>query len=321
MRGRQRIHVSRPVAQLARLDLNLLVILRELIRERNVTRAAERVAVTQPAASAALARLRRHFGDELLVRRGGDYVLSPLAAQLAEHVETACAAAERVFAAETDFDPETSNREFTLLMADYTVTVIGDRLAALVEQEAPNVRLHILVVRGALAGEAEEMIRRIDGMILPPLTTLMVPYVRSTELFRDRWVCVCWEGNCALDGASPTLADLSRLNWVAPFVPDRGRTSPAPLFAQLAILGLQPHISVRVESYQAVPYLLPGTDRVALMQERLAEKLAGPLGLRVMEIPGASQTIVEALWWCEDYDDDPGHRWLRQKLQMLAADV
>lgn len=313
--------VTRPVAQLAKLDLNLLVILRELIRERNVTRAAERVAVTQPAASAALARLRRHFGDELLVRRGADYVLSPLAAQLAEHVETACAAAERVFAAETDFDPQSSNREFTLLMADYTVTVIGDRLAALVERAAPNVRLHILVVRGALAGEAEEMIRRIDGMILPPLTALMVPYVRSTELFRDRWVCVCWEGNRALAGTSPTLADLARLNWVAPFVPDRGRTSSAPLFAQLAILGIQPHVSVRVESYQAVPYLLPGTDRVALMQERLAEKLAGPLGLRIMEIPGASQTIVEALWWCEDYDDDPAHRWLRQNLQMLAAEV
>src|SRR5581483_12396788 len=133
VRSRAEATARRSVAQLANVDLNLLVILRELLRERNVTRAAERVAVTQPAASAALARLRRHFGDELLVRRGGDYVLSPLAAQLAEHVETACAAAERVFAAETDFDPETSNREFTLLMADYTVTVIGDRLAALVE--------------------------------------------------------------------------------------------------------------------------------------------------------------------------------------------
>ena len=313
--------VTRPVAQLAKLDLNLLVILRELIRERNVTRAAERVAVTQPAASAALARLRRHFGDELLVRRGGDYLLSPLASQLAEHVEAACAAAERVFAAETEFDPQTSEREFTLLMADYTVAVIGDRLAALVEREAPNVRLHVLVVRGALAGEAEEMIRRIDGMILPPLTALMVPYVHSAELFRDRWVCVCWEGNRALNGTSPTLADLARLNWVAPFVPDRGRTSSAPLFAQLAILGIQPHVSVRVESYQAVPYFLPGTDRVALLQERLAAKLAGPLGLRIMEVPGVSQTIVEALWWCEDYDDDPAHRWLRQKLQVLAAEV
>jgi DNA-binding transcriptional LysR family regulator len=313
--------VTRPVAQLAKLDLNLLVILRELIRERNVTRAAERVAVTQPAASAALARLRRHFGDDLLVRRGGDYLLSPLAAQLAEHVEQACAAAERVFAAESKFDPQTSNREFTLLMADYTISVIGDRLSALVEREAPNVRLHIRVVRESLASEAGETIRRIDGIVSPPLTSLMLPHVRSTELFRDRWVCVCWQGNRVLDGGAPTLADLSRLTWVAPYLPDRGRTSSAPLLAQLAMLGIQPHVSVRVESYQAVAYFLTGTDRVALMQARLAEKLAAPLDLRIMECPGASEAIVEALWWCEDYDDDPSHRWLRQKLQALSAEV
>jgi DNA-binding transcriptional LysR family regulator len=313
--------VTRPVAQLAKLDLNLLVILRELIRERNVTRAAERVAVTQPAASAALARLRRHFGDELLMRSGGDYLLSPLAAQLAEHVEQACAAAERVFAAENDFDPHTSTREFTLLMADYTIAVIGDRLSALIEAQAPKIRLHIRVVRESLASEAGETIRQIDGIVSPPLTSLMLPHVRSTELFRDRWVCVCWEGNRALNGTTPGLSDLSRLTWVAPYLPDRGQTSSAPLLAQLAMLGIQPHISVRVESYQAVPYFIPGTDRVALMQARLAEKLARPLHLRVMDCPGASEAIVEALWWCEDYDDDPAHRWLRQNLQVLAAEV
>jgi DNA-binding transcriptional LysR family regulator len=313
--------VTRPVAQLAKLDLNLLVILRELIRERNVTRAAERVAVTQPAASAALARLRRHFDDELLMRSGGDYLLSPLAAQLAEHVEQACAAAERVFAAENDFDPQTSTREFTLLMADYTIAVIGDRLSALIEAQAPKIRLHVRVVRESLAAEAGETIRHIDGIVSPPLTSLMLPHVRSTELFRDRWVCVCWEGNHALSGTTPSLADLSRLTWVAPYLPDRGRTSSAPLLAQLAMLGIQPHVSVRVESYQAVPYFIPGTDRVALMQARLAEKLARPLHLRVMDCPGASEAIVEALWWCEDYDDDPAHRWLRQNLQVLAAEV
>ena len=81
----------RPVAHLANLDLNLLVALRELTRERSVTRAAQRLGVTQPAASAALSRLRRHFGDELLVREHGEYVLTPLGEQLAEQVEAVCA--------------------------------------------------------------------------------------------------------------------------------------------------------------------------------------------------------------------------------------
>ena len=80
----------RPVAHLANLDLNLLVALRELVRERSVTRAAQRLGVTQPAASASLSRLRRHFGDDLLVREHGEYVLTPLGEQLAEQVEAVC---------------------------------------------------------------------------------------------------------------------------------------------------------------------------------------------------------------------------------------
>lgn len=313
--------MKRPVTQLAKLDLNLLVILRELIRERNVTRAAERVAITQPAASAALGRLRRHFDDELLVRRRSGYVLSPLAAGLAEHVEQACAAAERVFDADSAFHPETSDREFTLLMADYTISVMGGRLAQLLQREAPNVRLHIRMVRETLAMEAEELIRHIDGIIMPPMTSVMLPHVRSVELFRDRWVLVSWAGNRALNGSAPRLSELSRLDWVAPYLPDRGHTSSAPLLAQLAMLGIQPHVSVRVESYTSVPYFITGTDRVALMQERLAQQVAGQLDLRVMECPREGQPIVEALWWCEDYDDDPAHRWLRQTLQLLAEQL
>ena len=81
--------MPRPIAHLANLDLNLLVALRELLRERSVTRAAERLGVTQPAASAALSRLRRHFGDELLVRDRGEYTLTPLGAQLAEQADVA----------------------------------------------------------------------------------------------------------------------------------------------------------------------------------------------------------------------------------------
>jgi len=119
--------MPRPVTHLANLDLNLLVALRELLRERSVTRAAERLGVTQPAASASLSRLRRHFGDELLVRDRGEYTLTALGAQLAEQADAVCVASERLFAASADFDPATSEREFTLLMADYTIVVMGRR--------------------------------------------------------------------------------------------------------------------------------------------------------------------------------------------------
>src|SRR5689334_2396942 len=126
-----------PAAHLANLDLNLLVALRELLRARNVTRAAARIGVSQPAASAALSRLRRHFDDELLVRGRSGYALSPLAMQLADQVETVCAAAERLFATGSKFDPATSRREFTLVMADYTIAVLGTAVSAAIGRDAP----------------------------------------------------------------------------------------------------------------------------------------------------------------------------------------
>lgn len=115
----------------------MLVVLRELLRERRVTHATERLGVTQPAA--ALSRLRRHFGDELLVRDKGEYTLTALGAQLAEQSEAVCAAAERLFAASTHFDPATSEREFT--------------------------RLHIKLVRESLTAGYADGIRFIDGMV------------------------------------------------------------------------------------------------------------------------------------------------------------
>jgi DNA-binding transcriptional LysR family regulator len=309
--------MARPATQLAGLDLNLLVALRELLGERNVTRAAERLGVTQPAASASLARLRRHFGDELLVRDRGGYTLTPLAAKLAEQVDIVCAAADRLFAASTHFDPATSEREFTLVMADYTIGVMGEALSQLVHEAAPRVRLHIRLVRESLATEYAGAIRFIDGMVAPPTHGFKLPNTRSAELFRDRWVCLVAACNPVLDAGQLRLADLSRLPWVAPYYREQG-TPSAPIMRQLMLLDLQPHIAVRVESYLAVPHFVAGTDRIALMQERLAARLADRMDLRVVECPGHTEPIVESLWWHRQYEEDIAHAWLRRLIVEAA---
>jgi DNA-binding transcriptional LysR family regulator len=305
---------------LANLDLNLLVVLRELLRERNVTRAAARLGVSQPAASAALARLRRHFGDELLVRSGNGYVLSALAVQLADPVEAVCTGAERLFGTGHDFDPGASAREFTLFMADYTIEVLGSRLSALLAEQAPDVQLHVRLVREAFASDIADTIRLIDGMVAPPAGRFELPDVRSVALFTDRWVCVVDAANARV-GAELGLEQLAAMPWVAPFQPDRGFPPAAPMSRQLALFGIQPKIRVRVESYQAVPHFVAGTDRVALLQERLATRVAGRLGLRVLPCPGDPEPIVERFWWHAGYDGDPAHRWFRTVLTDLAHDL
>lgn len=308
-----------PSTHLANLDLNLLVALRELLRERNVTHAAARIGVTQPTASAALARLRRHFDDELLVRAGNEYALSPLAAQLADQVEAVCAAAERLFATDNRFDPDTSRREFTLLMADYTVAVLGSGLSRELADRAPGVDLHIRLVREAFTNDLAQTIRLIDGAVAPPVSRFEAPGLRSAELFTDRWVCVADARNPVARGGAISLEQLAGMRWVAPFQPDRGFPASAPMSRQLALFGIRPEIRVRVESYQAVPYFVAGTDRVALLQERLAVQVADRLGLAVLPCPGDPEPIVERFWWHADHDGDPAHRWLRDVLVSLAA--
>jgi DNA-binding transcriptional LysR family regulator len=309
----------RPVAHLANLDLNLLVALRELVRERSVTRAAQRLGVTQPAASASLSRLRRHFGDELLIRERGEYVLTPLGEQLAQQVEAVCTAAERLFAASSEFDQKTSDREFTLVMADYTIMVMGEALSQAVQRAAPKARLHVRLVRESLATEYSDGIRFVDGMVAPPTNGFSLPDTRSAELFRDRWVCVLDGDNPVLDGGSALrIRDLAGLPWVAPYYRESRGVASVPVMRQLALLDLQPRIAVRVESYLAVPYFVTGTDRVALMQERLATRLAASANLRVLECPGEAEPIVEALWWHRQYEEDPAHAWLRRLITETA---
>src|SRR5579875_3542894 len=245
--GRRWRPMRRRAVQLAGLDLNLLLVLRELLRERNVTRAAERVGVTQPAASAALSRLRRHFGDDLLIRVNRGYVLSPLAVQLERQVEEVCAAAEQLFATGTEFSPATALREFTLLAADYTIAVIGEKLSLMMAEEAPHARLHLRLVRESLALDLPHVIRFTDGVVSPPVSPYALPHLRSAELFRDRWVCVVSAHGPVAESDTLALADLARLTWVVPYHREQGYPSPPPVSRQLAMLGIQPRVAVRVE--------------------------------------------------------------------------
>ena len=185
-------------------------------------------------------------------------------------MDAVCAAAERLFAASADFDPAVSEREFTLVMADYTIVVMGEALSQAIVRAAPRARLHIRLVRESLSTEYAEGIRFIDGMVAPPTNGFALPDTRSAELFRDRWVCLVDARNPVLVAGPLRLEDLAGLPWVAPYYHSSPNPSAAPIMHQLELLDIHPRIAVRVESYLAVPHFVAGTDRVALMQERLA---------------------------------------------------
>jgi DNA-binding transcriptional LysR family regulator len=294
------------------IDLNLLVALRALLRERNVTRAGESIGLSQPATSAALARLRRHFGDELLARDGGRYVLTPLGASLLDQAEVALRYVEHTFAARPVFDARTSNREFTVIMSDYALTVLGAELFRQLEQKAPNVRLRIRPTTIDAVDDAPGVLRTADLMVLPRGFVADLP---SAELYRDRWVCVCAADNRLL-GDALTREDLGTLRWIVTY---DSPTQFTPADKHLKLAGIERHADVVVENFLALPFLLGGTQRVCVLQQRLARKLQACGGVRMLNLPVDVPELVEAAWWHPSRASDPGHQWLQHLFCDAAA--
>jgi len=309
------------MSRLSNLDLNLLVFLRELLGERNVTRAAQRIGVTQPAASAALRRLRAHFGDELLTRTPGGYELTSLGRALASQVEPVHIAVERLFSTTGDFDPLTTDREFSLHCADYVALLLAEPLSRRMAAQAPHAGLHLTLVGETMTGYMTRAVRMFDTTVAPPVHRLRVPEVRSERLFEDEWVCIVSAENEKI-GATPTVEELAALPWVLPYHPDGSILSVAHASRLLSQAGMRPHIAARVDSYAFCPAMVVGTDRVTLLQRRLADRLAGPgSGLVVRPWPGPTEPVVEVLWWHERLDGDDAHRWFRRLVREAAASL
>lgn len=299
---------------LANLDLNLLVTLDALLRERNVTRTAEALGVSQPAVSAALARLRRHFGDPLLARSGNRYQLTPLAAQLLALTEPAIAGVRRVFDVTPDFDPSQVEREFTIITSDYAATVLGPLIARRLAAAAPGVRLRLRLRQTTpyTVDHAHDTLRTADGLLLPHGFLTDIPFL---DLYEDQWVCIVSTDN-VLVGPELTLDLLAELPWVVLY---NLRTAFAPAAQQLRLLGIEPRVEVVADGFLPMPFLVAGTRRVALLQRRLATLLAIPAGVRVMPCPFDVVPLAEAFWWHPVYANDPAHVWLRGVLADAAA--
>jgi DNA-binding transcriptional LysR family regulator len=289
---------------LASLDLNLLVSLDALLQERSVTRAAARMGLSQPALSASLARLRRHFGDELLTRVGNEYRLTPLAVQLRDLARLALGGVERVFTAQTEFDPASSTREFSMLISDYGVAVLGDTLAALLAEEAPHARLRFIANSPSAVDRAEQVLLSTDLLILPHG---FVTDLSHRDLYRDEWVCIVATDNEAV-GDELTVEDLETLPWVVTF---HGPTAATPAARQMRMRGIELDVQVVTENFLTVPGLVAGSRRIALMQRRLVELLPLNIGLRALPPPVEVGQLVEAMWWHPAFDDDPEHAYLR----------
>ncbi|WP_199198853.1 LysR family transcriptional regulator [Amycolatopsis sp. CA-128772] len=294
------------------LDLNLLLALDALLQERNVSRAARRLGLSQPTVSASLGRLRRHFDDELLARVGNHYVLTPLAERLIEQSAQALAWTHRVFENRADFDPAASTREFLVVASDAQLPVFGRALAELLRREAPGVRLRFLHSTSVVVLHAQDQLRNVDALVLPQGILSGLP---SLDLYRDRWACLV-----SVDDGRPSELDIHELRrrpWVVPY----STTPVQSMLHRLRAAGVEPQAAVSTEDFLAVPYLVQGTDRIGLVPERVARLTAGTCGLAMARLPFELGMLVEALWWHPMNEPDPGHVWFRDAASRAAASI
>ncbi|MGW0712156.1 LysR family transcriptional regulator [Streptomyces sp. NPDC002643] len=294
------------------LDLNLIVVLHALLEERNVTRAGERVGLSQPGTSTALARLRRHFDDPLLERTAGQYVLTPLAQALHDQLGHTLDDLQLLLAAKPRFEPATAERRFVVQCSDSVLEVLGSGLLAAVARAAPGVSLDFRAMNDSVVSDLTGTLREIDVLVAP--RELFSPSeVPSAELYQDSWVCVTWQGNGSV-GDRLTRDEAARARWVMPF---KHRFGASPSDAAMAALGIDRHCAVRVENFAAAGRLVVGTDLLILTHQRLVEQHRDP-ELRELTLPSSLPPFTEVAWWHPVRQLDPGHSWFVDVLTKQA---
>jgi DNA-binding transcriptional LysR family regulator len=303
--------------RLREVDANLLLALHALLEERNLTHAGERMTMSQPAMSGALARLRKHFDDELLVRVGRGFELSPLAEQLRPVVEEAVEAAEAVLGNQREFDPRSSTRRFTVSMSEYAMTVLAEPLTRLVAEHAPGCSVAMEPIDVA-PGQFETQLRRRD-LIIGPLGFEFPG--RTQPVFTDHLVCVVARDNNRLVDGALSLEDLREMpHAVAEFgaAGDRRR----PLEVEMERQGvLDRTILVQVTSLLTLPFAVGGTQMCAFVPARLASRCADVLDLVIAATPLEAVQITEAAHWHQRRDTEPAVVWLRRLLYDVAVSV
>lgn len=296
------------------IDYNLLRPLRVLLEERSVTRAAERLHMSQPAMSTALSRLRAHYDDELLLRRGNHYVLTPLGERLLSAVPRLIAEAEQLFSLQSRFDPATSTRTFTIAAVDYVTALIAPILTRIAQRQAPNVRFDFPAADGRLVQSMPDGLRTIDGVILPHGYVEEQPHI---DFEPEPWVCLV----DSLSGVPvrPSVDELLTRPWVQT-LPAREGMSPAR--QQLRFRGIDPSVVAATPHFFVVPALILGTDRVAMVPEGFARMaIHSHPGLR-MVVPSLDlDPVRDAFWWHQDHELDAEHIWLRGVVKRVSAEV
>ncbi|MEY2925936.1 MAG: hypothetical protein RL367_413 [Pseudomonadota bacterium] len=296
-----------------RLDLNLLVALDALLDERSVSLAAERIFLSQSATSSALGRLRDYFGDDLLVVKGRQMVLTSRAEELVEPVRAVLEQIRTTISVSPPFDPATCERTIRIMGSDYMTEVLLTQVLARVAEDAPHMRFEI---QPMIEGPVDSLERGLIDLLLS-VDFAMITDHPSQILFDDDYVVIGCANNPAMAG--PMTRDLY---FSLGHVTARFSKSRVPAFDDwfMRRQKQQRRVEVVAPSFLSIPGLVVGSKRIATIHRRHSRRIADHLPLAVRELPLVMPPIREAVQWHLSNNNDAAIRWFVERRMLFAAD-
>jgi LysR family transcriptional regulator, nod-box dependent transcriptional activator len=290
-------------------DLNLLAALDVLLEERNVTRAADRLGLTQSAVSRILGRLRAAFGDPLFVRTSRGLTPTKRAREIAGALRQNIEGLERLLLERPKFDPAGAQRRFRIAAVDYAQVTLVAPLLRRLSAEAP--RIDFEVRQPSFESERDLDAGVLDLLIMPQQPSGLG--IIWTPLYRDGYTCMVWVKNSIRSLTPARFAAMDHV-LVAP------RERPGGIVDEvLKESGLARRVAVQIPTFLMLPHLLIGTQRIATVPTGMAAELARMNALRIIKPPMQIPGFTMSQGWHEIHRYDPGHRWLREELVKEAA--
>ncbi|HYA27869.1 MAG TPA: LysR family transcriptional regulator [Acidobacteriota bacterium] len=290
-------------------DLNLLTALDVLLAEQNVTRAADRLGLTQSAVSRILGRLRATLGDPLFVRTSRGLTPTERALAIAGPLRQNIESLERLFLERPRFDPTTVKRRFRVAAVDYAQVTLLAPLLRRLSTDAPQAEFEVR--QPSLESERDLDAGVLDILIMPQQAS--APGVVWTPLYHDGYTCVVWKKNSVRSLTPARFAAMEHI-LVAPRERAGGIVDEV-----LKESGLARRVAVQIPTFLLLPHVLIATQRIATIPTGMAAELLRMHPLKIVKSPVQIPGFTMSQGWHEIHRHDPGHRWLREVLAREAA--
>ena len=288
------------------LDLTLLKTFSVLMEERNVSKAAEHLAITQPAMSGVLARLRDSFDDLLFVRVQRGVVPTNRALELAPQVKKVLNEVEQLLQP-PQFDPTKAELTVRIACTDYAMRAVIVPFLRLLKIQAPKIKVAVLAINESIVQTQLEQ-RQIDFALVTP--DFQAPDIHAQNLYDERYICAVRHNHPIAQQTELTLEQFCQLEQA--LISYHGCSFSGVTDKALQAMGLQRNVSLSVQNFIILPELLEQSDLLAVVPERLITHLDN---LKRFKPPLKIQGFTKTLIWHERTHKDPAYRWIRELIE------